>query len=93
MSTNLYASMVRTVTERDEGCNLAPSCLNCPFPVCYLDDPQVVRTHIRLLKQRDELEAVEFYRTAVAARKLGVTERTLFRRRARVKDYFNGEAL
>jgi hypothetical protein len=22
---------------RDEGCSLAPSCLNCPFPQCVLD--------------------------------------------------------
>ena len=22
----------------DTGCHLAPSCLACPFPVCYLDE-------------------------------------------------------
>ena len=24
---------------RDEGCELASSCLNCPFPECVLDEP------------------------------------------------------
>ena len=24
---------------RDEGCDVAPSCLNCPLPQCKYDDP------------------------------------------------------
>ena len=86
----IQALMKRGDIYTDNGCHLAPSCLNCPFPVCYLDDAAAVNTHQRLLRERDELSAVEFYSPAVAARKLGVTERTLFRRRARVKDYFSG---
>ena len=27
------------VRYRDEGCDLFPSCLNCPFPRCRYDDP------------------------------------------------------
>ncbi|AKG53015.1 hypothetical protein DGWBC_0328 [Dehalogenimonas sp. WBC-2] len=27
----------------DEGCKLAESCLNCPFPMCYHDDPALFR--------------------------------------------------
>lgn len=27
----------------DTGCRHAPSCLNCPFEVCTMDDPWVVR--------------------------------------------------
>ena len=26
-------------TYKDEGCSLAPSCLNCPFPRCFEDKP------------------------------------------------------
>jgi hypothetical protein len=37
---------------RDEGCELAESCLNCPFPECIYDEPGGKQ---RLLKeQRDD---------------------------------------
>lgn len=28
---------------KDEGCDLAPSCLNCPFPACRYDMPKGIR--------------------------------------------------
>ena len=87
---HIQALMKRGDIYTDNGCHLAPSCLNCPFPVCYLDDPAAVNTHMQRVKEREQLAAMEFYNSVVAARKLGITERTYFRMRARVQAYFNG---
>ena len=38
----------------DTGCEYAPSCLNCPFPVCKYDDKDFYRKYI-LGTQRDEI--------------------------------------
>ena len=44
MPNGIQAAMVRGDNHSDQGCHLAPSCLNCPFPVCYLDDPKAVES-------------------------------------------------
>lgn len=90
MPTEKQAAVVRGNIYSDQGCHLAPSCLNCPFPVCYLDDPKMVLLHMRRLREREQLAAMEFYTSAVAARQLSISERTYLRMRERVKDYFNG---
>ncbi len=38
---------------RDEGCELAPSCLNCPFPLCVYDDPVLARRYLINQRNRD----------------------------------------
>lgn len=48
----------------DTGCHLAPSCLRCPFPVCYLDEltekkhikPEDVQRTIHLPPRKAALE-------------------------------------
>ena len=73
----------------DEGCHLAPSCLACPFPVCYLDDPQGVALHISRLKEREMVERTAKLGAEDAARELGVAVRTVWRYRQRVEAYFS----
>jgi len=42
---------------RDEGCELAPSCLNCPFPSCMEDMPRGRQ------RQRKEMRNREIFRS------------------------------
>ena len=89
MDNRIQAVMKRGDIYTDNGCHLAPSCLNCPFPVCYLDDPITVNLHIVRLKERELVAETESMTSAVAARKLDVSERTYFRMVRRVQDYFH----
>jgi len=38
---------------RDEGCEAAPSCLNCPFPHCLEDSPRARQTAATTVLARD----------------------------------------
>jgi len=65
----------------DDGCEVAPKCLECPLPQCKHDDPWGYRRH--QLKQRDcrILEEMEQKDLSVgeAAKIFGVTTRTIRR--------------
>jgi len=66
---------------RDEGCELARSCLNCPFPKCIYDEP---RGRQRWLKgQRDGEIVQRFYAEGKGVKELalvfGVSRRTVQR--------------
>jgi hypothetical protein len=66
---------------RDEGCDLSPSCLNCPLPVCRYDHPGGVRS-LRTLGRDEEivrLRRSERVPIDVLARRFGVSRRTVFR--------------
>jgi transposase-like protein len=65
---------------RDEGCELAPSCLNCPFPHCIEDMPRGRQ------RQRKEIRNREIFRSysqgegvKQIAQRLKVSERTVQR--------------
>lgn len=38
----------------DHGCSVAPSCLNCPLPVCKYDAPRANRTVKRITQGRSK---------------------------------------
>lgn len=66
---------------RDEGCELAESCLNCPFPKCIYDQPGGKR---RWLKKRRDREIVRVHtnegkNVKELVEMFGVTERTVQR--------------
>ena len=44
---------------RDEGCELAESCLNCPFPVCIYDEYGGKQ---RMLKRQRDREIVRLFK-------------------------------
>jgi len=65
---------------RDEGCELAPSCLNCPFPYCIEDMPRGRQ------RRRKEIRNWEIFRSysqgegvKQIAQRLKVSERTVQR--------------
>ena len=65
---------------RDEGCSLAKTCLDCPFPECAYDLPRGRQR--ALLKLRDRTIARQRnagWKPATLAQKFGVSERTVDR--------------
>ena len=72
---------------RDEGCDLADSCLSCPFPQCIYEQP---RGRQRWLKQlRDREITGKFNREGKGVKELallfGVSQRTVQRALKRAK--------
>ncbi len=67
-------------TYRDDGCDLHPSCLSCPLPVCRYDTPGGKRALLNIY--RDQLIA-SLRRSGntvpVVARLLNVSRRTVVR--------------
>ncbi|MBI4295090.1 MAG: helix-turn-helix domain-containing protein [Chloroflexi bacterium] len=64
----------------DEGCDLAPSCLNCPFPHCRYDAPGEGTRQVK--GQRDgELLRLRLEGTSIArlAQRFGLSQRTVYR--------------
>jgi len=65
---------------QDEGCELFPSCLNCPFPTCIREEPWGKERFLKLSRARrmaelkDEGKSVE-----EIARIFGVSSRTVQR--------------
>lgn len=65
----------------DDGCEVAPKCLECPLPQCKYDDPS---GHLRQLRQQKDAQILEGMKQRnlsvdEAARLFGVTTRTIFR--------------
>lgn len=65
---------------KDEGCELAGSCLNCPFPYCALDVP---RGKQHFLKSQRDKKILERYgagrKVAELAKEFDISQRTVQR--------------
>ena len=66
---------------KDEGCELAKSCLNCPFPRCIYDEPGGKQ---RLLKQQRDRQIASLYKNGGKGVKelaliFGISQRTVQR--------------
>ena len=73
---------------RDEGCEFAKSCLNCPFPKCIYDQP---RGRQRWLKGQRDREMIRLFDTdgkgiRELASLFSVSERTVQRALKKVRD-------
>lgn len=66
---------------RDEGCEVSPTCLECPLPRCKYDDPDWYRRLRLASRDARVLEALrtERGRPAELARRFGVSLRTVQR--------------
>ncbi len=66
---------------RDEGCEVSPTCLECPLPRCKFDDPDWYRRLRLASRDARVLEALrtERDRPAELARRFGVSVRTVQR--------------
>ena len=72
----------------DDGCEVSPSCLDCPLPRCKLDDLEWFSKYRRL--GRDLRMAAEIHAEGLtpmqAAQRFSVTPRTVFRVLQRCRD-------
>ena len=64
----------------DEGCELSPSCLNCPFPTCIREEPWGKERWLKLRRAERMIQLKgEGKSTAEIARIFGVSIRTVQR--------------
>lgn len=65
----------------DEGCDLAPSCLGCPFPLCRYDEPGELQRQARGTRDRDllRLRRQKGMSLGQLARRFGISTRTVHR--------------
>mgnify|MGYP001570321011 CR=1 FL=1 len=75
------------------GCEASPGpygCLKCPLPLCRHDDPQGFINWQRR-ERRAQILALTQDRTVVqVAERLGIHERTIYRRKAAAKEAIDG---
>lgn len=65
---------------RDEGCELAAACLECPFPLCVYDDPSLARSFQAQQRARDmALKRRAGFSVKEIAAEYDVTRRTVSR--------------
>ena len=64
---------------RDEGCDLCPSCLDCPLPRCRYDGPE--RRQVAKELRNEEILALHREGRGVRelSRRYGVSPRTIYR--------------
>ena len=79
--TPLVDQMPELYPYRDDGCELSPSCLNCPLPRCKYDDPGWIQRERRRKRDAAVLKARHHDRLTVPqlAQRFRVSERTVFR--------------
>lgn len=79
------SALVDTVPEfyhyEDTGCEVSPSCLNCPLPQCKYDDPLWFQQYRRMARDLKMLTTMRLEDLTVeqAAERFSVTVRTIFR--------------
>lgn len=66
---------------RDDGCEVAPRCLQCPLPQCKYDDPGWLQRQQRQRRDSEVLAVRVKERLTVPqlARRFAVSQRTVFR--------------
>jgi hypothetical protein len=66
---------------RDEGCDLAESCLDCPFPNCVYEEPGGKQRWLKRIRDKDmaRLYTTEGKKVRELAQMFGVSQRTVQR--------------
>ncbi len=66
---------------RDEGCELAESCLDCPFPNCIYEEPGGKQRWLKRIRNKDmaRLYTTEGKKVKELAQMFGVSKRTVQR--------------
>ena len=66
---------------QDDGCDLFPSCLNCPLPVCRYDELGRRVHWAKRLRDREVLRSYNIEGTSIKelARRFGLSQRTVYR--------------
>ncbi len=75
----LERRLPENATYRDDGCDLHPSCLSCPLPVCRYDIPGGKRAVLNIYRDQMIARLRRDYTVPVVAGLLGVSRRTVVR--------------
>ena len=64
----------------DTGCDLAPSCLECPLALCKYDDPNVARYDRAVMRDTEIMRLfAEGFKVSAIALKVNISSRTVYR--------------
>ncbi len=69
----------------DKGCDVSPSCLTCSLPSCKYDDPKAYLKWMRAKQRAPVQAALDSKSVAEVAKQFRLTERTIFRIKAKIK--------
>ena len=76
---------------RDTGCELAPSCLECPLAVCKYDDPTYGRSNRTVFRDREIVRLrTQGSKVSEIAKSVCTSERTVYRVIQRDRDKIVG---
>ena len=80
-SVSIIDSLPEQYPYRDNGCEVSPSCLECPLPMCKYDDPTAYYRQIRDSRDREIVQAkrVEGKSVSQIASHFGLSQRTVHR--------------
>ena len=78
---------------RDEGCELAESCLECPFAKCIYDEPGGKERWLKRLRDREivRLHIIEGKKVKELLEMFGISERTVQRTLKAARGMKNGK--
>ena len=69
----------------DRGCDVSPSCFTCPLPSCKYDDYTAYLKWMWTKRRAPIQAALETTTVQKTAEQFGVTERTVYRVKAKIK--------
>ena len=80
-SVSIIDSLPEQFPYRDSGCEVSPSCLECPLPACKYDDPAAYHRQIREDRDREVVDAKCDQGKTVSqiASHFGLSQRTIHR--------------
>ena len=74
-----YQPEMEQFEHKDEGCDLFPSCLNCPLPRCRYDEARRQTAKVLRNKEMLRLHEIEGLKIEELAERFGVSKRTVYR--------------
>ena len=79
-SINTTRGLPENTVYEDTGCDLAPSCLECPLALCKYDDPKQGQRSRTLMR---DMEIMRLFangmKISVIAREVNISDRTVYR--------------
>ena len=77
---NTTRGLPENTVYRDTGCDLAPSCLECPLALCKYDDPKGARRDRNVMRDTEILRLfAQGLKISTIALKVHISDRTVYR--------------
>ena len=79
-SINTTRGLPENTAYEDTGCDLAPSCLECPLALCKYDDPNRARYDRTVMRDTEIMRLfAEGFKVSAIALKVNISNRTVYR--------------